>query len=208
MKQGKFGLRLAFYAVLAFVLALLNQPLLCGALLAFVIVAERDRWAVRQVMQGFLLSLTTTFFLDTVYVLVSAVPLPYGFIYDFITGAQHVLSILIYIASLVLCIIAMPRVLHDREADLPLFSNLAYWACGEQKPRPVKQQPFPPQSYQPPMYQQPMQPQQGQPQQGQPAPFQPMPGMNYQPQQAPQPMAPAPQHPVGEQPPQDVPPPQ
>ena len=44
---------------------------------------------------------------------------------------------LVYLAAIVLSIVAIVRVLKDQEADLPGFSALAYRAFGKQKPRPV-----------------------------------------------------------------------
>ena len=43
--------------VLAFVLAILGQTLLCGMLLGFVIVIQKDEWLTKQVMQAFFLAL-------------------------------------------------------------------------------------------------------------------------------------------------------
>ena len=57
MRKGKFNIVLPFYAIVGFVLAMLGQVLLCGLLLGFVLVAERDEWASRQCMQAFFLSL-------------------------------------------------------------------------------------------------------------------------------------------------------
>lgn len=190
MKKGKFGLCLSFYAVLAFVLALLKQPLLCGLLLGFVIVAEDDRWAVRQVLQAFMLSLVSTFVLDTVYTLAGIlVPYSIGFFYDFAYGVLHVVSCLVYAGVLVLSIMAILRVCRDQEANVPLLSNLSYHVFGDQKPpKPVKQPVWPQQPMQQPYppQQAPQQPVQGQmPMQGYPMPSQPM--------QQPQGAAPVPQ---------------
>ena len=199
MKQGKFGLCLAFYAVLAFVLALLKQPLLCGLLLGFVLLAEGDKWTVRQVLQGFILSLASTFFLETAYTLVSfIVPHSIGFFYDFIYGVFRIVSVLAYAGLLVLCVIAILRVCRDQDANIPLLSGLAYRILGEQKPRPVKQQPVFPQApygqpvQYPPQHQPPVQNgfpvQQGQ--QGMP-PMQQMQGYPMPPQQGMQAAPPA-----------------
>ena len=57
MQKGKFGIQLSFYAVLGLVLAFLGQTLLCGLLLGFVILAEKDPWTSRQTMQAFFVSL-------------------------------------------------------------------------------------------------------------------------------------------------------
>jgi len=192
LKKGKFGLRLAFYAVLAFVLALLKQPLLCGLLLGFVIFAEDDGWAVRQVLQGFMLSLVSTFAVDTVFSLASlVVPTSFGFFYDFVFGVLRVISCLVYAGVLVLSIMAILRVCRDQDANLPLLSNLSYHAFGEQKPpKPVNHPVWP--------QQQPMQPyppqQPGQPMQGYPAPPQQM--QQPQPVQVPQPTVQAVQQPA------------
>ena len=43
--------------MLAFVLAILGQTLLCGMLLGFVIVIQKDEWLTKQVMQAFFLAL-------------------------------------------------------------------------------------------------------------------------------------------------------
>ena len=57
MQKGKLGICLPFYAIVGLILALLGQTLLCGLLMGFVIVAEKDEWTSRQTMQAFFLSL-------------------------------------------------------------------------------------------------------------------------------------------------------
>ena len=44
MRKDRFNICISFYAVLAFVLAILGQTLLCGMLLGFVIVIQKDEW--------------------------------------------------------------------------------------------------------------------------------------------------------------------
>ena len=51
MRKDRFNICISFYAVLAFVLAILGQTLLCGMLLGFVIVIQKDEWLTKQVMQ-------------------------------------------------------------------------------------------------------------------------------------------------------------
>lgn len=204
MKQGKFGICLSFYAILSFVLAVLNQPVLCGILLGFVILAEGDRWAIRQVVQGFLLSLVVSFFTGISYAVGSWASIPFRVVfgwynnYDFVNTVQGVFSFIVYAVAIVFSIMAILRLCHDQEANLPLLSPLSYRIFGEQKPRPVKQQPvFPQGNYpQPPvqypqqMQGQPMPPMQGQP----PVPPQSMPPFQVpQVPQPPQGAAPAPQ---------------
>ena len=57
MRKDRFNICISFYAVLAFVLAILGQSLLCGMLLGFVIVIQKDEWLTKQVMQAFFLAL-------------------------------------------------------------------------------------------------------------------------------------------------------
>ena len=57
MRKDRFNICISFYAVLAFVLAILGQTLLCGMLLGFVIVIQKDEWLTKQVMQAFFLLL-------------------------------------------------------------------------------------------------------------------------------------------------------
>ena len=58
MQKGKFGICLWFYAVLGFIFAIINQTLPCLLLLGFVIAAEQNEWATKQVMQALFLCLT------------------------------------------------------------------------------------------------------------------------------------------------------
>lgn len=210
LKRGKFGLCLAFYAILAFVLALLKQPVLCGLLLAFVLVTEEEPWVPRQVLQGFMLSLAAYFFMDLLFTFTAVIPIRFGFLLEFFTGAQRMVSLLGYAASAVFCLLGIVRTAKGQEADLPLFSSLAYRAFGQQKPQPVKQQQVFPQA----PYGQPVQ---------YPAPAQPMPpappvqgGQQAQPPAPPypampsyaDPTAPLPQAPVQPEQPQAQPAPQ
>ena len=59
MRKDRFNICISFYAVLAFVLAILGQTLLCGMLLGFVIVIQKDEWLTKQVMQAFFLGLSS-----------------------------------------------------------------------------------------------------------------------------------------------------
>jgi len=68
----------------------------------------------------------------------------------------------VYLLAIVISVLAITRVMKDREAGLPLLSDLAYWAFGLRKPRPA------PGPYTPPPFQQPGP--------GQPVPPPPQPG--------------------------------
>ena len=132
MQKGKFGVCLWFYAVLAFVLAFLGQTLLCGLLLGFVILAEKNEWLSKQVMQAFFLTLASLVgsVLDILNVFRSIpfVGTAVSVVFNGITG-------LVSLIILVFCIIAITKVVKEQDAGLPLVSKLANRAFGllEQK---------------------------------------------------------------------------
>lgn len=167
MNIGKNGIKLSTYAITAFVLALLGQTLLCALLLAFVLISEKDEWAVRQCMQAFFLT-----FASVLIALATALLMMLGAFLTAVTGgfgaillvlfmlAPGVLSVLV----LVFTIMGLVRVVKGGEANIPILSKLAYRAYGKMPPAPM------PAPY------------------GQPYYGQPMPGAPY----PPQPMAPGP----------------
>lgn len=171
MKKGAFGIVLCFYPILAFAAAILRLPLLCALLLLTVIFVEKDEWAGRQTLQAFMLSVLVYFFANTVPWAASLISLP--LIFTILTTVATVLSVIVYLATIVLSILGIVRVMKDQEADLPLLSDLAYRLYGQRKPKPVPGQ-YPPPYHAgqpgqvPPQYQQP--PQYGAPQQPYPGP--------------------------------------
>lgn len=190
MEKGKLGIKLTTYAVIAFVLAIFGQMLLCGLLLGFVLLVEKDEWTSRQCMQAFFLT-----FLNGIVGGISTVgslgnSLFGGFTYysDFYYGGAWntvfgVLAGIVAIVVFVFEIIGLVHVVKGQEANIPVFSGWAMKAFGrvQQKAAP------PPQQYY----------NQGYPQQGQPVPPPPAgQGAWQQPQQAAwpaqQPVAPPP----------------
>lgn len=133
MQKGKFGVCLWFYAVLAFVLAFLGQTLLCGLLLGFVILAEKNEWLSKQVMQAFFLTLASSLVGSVLDILNVFRSIPFvgtavSVVFNGITG-------LVSLIILVFCIIAITKVVKEQDAGLPLVSKLANRAFGllEQK---------------------------------------------------------------------------
>lgn len=157
MQKGKFGVCLWFYAVLAFVLAFLGQTLLCGLLLGFVILAEKNEWLSKQVMQAFFLTLASSLVGSVLDILNVFRSIPFvgtavSVVFNGITG-------LVSLIILVFCIIAITKVVKEQDAGLPLVSKLANRAFGllEQKvytqaappspcSRPPRRSPFIPSS--------------------------------------------------------------
>ena len=128
MRKGKFNIVLPFYAIVGFVLAMLGQVLLCGLLLGFVLVAERDEWASRQCMQAFFLSLVMSIanLVQNILSIFTSIPVAgwlFSGVISFIVGA-------ISIVVLIFAIIGLVRVCKGEDARLPWLSALAGKAYG------------------------------------------------------------------------------
>lgn len=156
MQKGNYGICLSFYAVLGLVLAFLGQTTLCALLLGFVILAEKDEWASRQVMQSFFLVLFTSTIsrvlnLINIFGSIPVVGALFGTIFN-------VIESLISIAVLVFIIIALTRVVKGNDAGIPVLSKLAGRAFGlverrvytQAPPRAPQQPPVMPQQPQTP----------------------------------------------------------
>ena len=118
MRKDRFNICISFYAVLAFVLAILGQTLLCGMLLGFVVVIQKDEWLTKQVMQAFFLAL--------VFSGLYAIPI-LGIAFSGIVGLiSGILSFLLLIIGL----IAIGKVSKDSDARIPIASKLANKAFG------------------------------------------------------------------------------
>lgn len=148
MKKGKFGLSLAAIAIIAFGFTILRQPtavlLVCG----FALLAEKDEWLNRQVLQALLLTL--------VYYLVDLVA---GWIFgvlsrffdwvklyrvvETISKVDLFIGSVLYLGLIGLSIFAIVRLLSDKEAGLPLISKLAagdFKTVAKAKTRPTTAQ--------------------------------------------------------------------
>lgn len=158
MRKGKFGILLSYYAVLAFVLVILNQTLLCGLLFLVALLFEKDEWLGRQTLQAFGLSLVVSLFSGITGVFSS-------WLFNF-SAVFSVISTLVWIAAIILSIVAIINCLKERDAGIPVLSDIAYKAYGVQKPSykpPVQQHPYYQQqqqqlNYQRPPYEAPQQP--------------------------------------------------
>lgn len=187
MRKGKLGLVLCLYPILAFACVIVSQPLLCALIFAFVLLAERDEWTGRQTLQALILSAVTALVRELLVYGASLFP-PYSGFFQMVSVALGALSALVYLAAIILSILAILRVMKDQEAGLPLLSGLAYKAYGKRKPQPMPGQYPPPYGAQPPY---------APPYQQQP-PYPPQPGP-YQPPRPPVPPQNGPQQPGGPQ---------
>ncbi len=128
MTKGKYGIYLSFYAVLGLVLAFLGQTLLSALLFGFVLVAEKDQWAVRQTMQAFFVSLFVSIVNEVLSIINIFADIPIlGAVISGIFGfIQGIISLIV----LVFIIIALTRVVKGKDAGIPLLSKLANKAYG------------------------------------------------------------------------------
>lgn len=144
MEKGKYGIRLSFYAVVAFLLVILGGGILSLMLLAGVVIfVEKSEWASRQVIEAICLNVASG--------LVFAFLNLFDFFYriPFIGTAWSIfMSAIIGIVDVVFfvfAIIAIVKVAKGKEANIPLASKFANWAYGKiaAKPQPVyTQQPM------------------------------------------------------------------
>lgn len=128
MRKDQFGIALTFYAVMAFVLALLGQVLLLGLLLGFVILVEKDEWLIRQVMQAFFVSLVSGVWsaIVGVFGVITSIPV----LGTVVSAGLSFIGGIISLVILVFIIIGLVNVMKGGEAKLPIFNGLAYKAFG------------------------------------------------------------------------------
>lgn len=169
MEKGKYGIRLAFYGVVAFILAIFGWTTALILLTGVVIIGEKNEWASRQAIQAIFLAMisgiVSSFF--GIFSFFYSIPF-FGSVWGTIVS---IIESIIDIAILVFAIIAIVRNAKGQEANVPLASKFAHWAYGNVIAKPV---------YQQPVYQQPAQPA---------APVQP--AAPAQPEASAQPVAPA-----------------
>lgn len=158
MEKGKFGVRLSFYAVLAFVLVIFGYDTLLFLLLGVVLIGEKNEWACRQVIEAVCLSFVLNILSAVFGIFDFAYRIPFvgtawGTIVDVFTSLAEV-------AIWVFAVIAIVKTAKGKEAGVPLADKFANWVYGKVvvKPQPVYQQPVYQQPVQgQPVYQQPVQ---------------------------------------------------
>lgn len=139
MEKGKFGIRLSFYAVVAFLFVILGYSTPLFLLAGVVIVGEQNEWASRQVIQAVCLQvvsgIVSAFF--GLFHFMYSIPI-LGTIWGTTVG---VIESLVSLALLIFAIIAIAKTAKGKEAGVPLADKFANWAYGKVKVQPVYQQP-------------------------------------------------------------------
>jgi len=140
MRKGKFGILLSYYAVLAFILVILNQTLLCGLLFLVALLFEKDEWLGRQTLQALGLSLVVSLFSGVTTIFSSF----FGSWFFNFSTVFSAISTLVWVAAIILSIVAIINCLKEKDAGIPILSDIAYRAYGAQKPsyKPPVQHPY------------------------------------------------------------------
>ena len=127
MEKSKLGIRLWVYAALAFVLAALGQTLLCGLLCGLAVVAEKNRWLNRQMIQAFALILASAA-ISTVLGLLNPInSIPFvGLVFSKIVSTVNSLIDLLVI---VLAVVGILSVARGKDAGIPVLSGMAEKLC-------------------------------------------------------------------------------
>ncbi|HIT90845.1 MAG TPA: hypothetical protein IAC41_10575 [Candidatus Merdenecus merdavium] len=139
MRKGKYGITFSFYAVLAFIFALFGLTTVGFGLLIFLIVAEKDEWAVRQSIQALGINLIGTFFSTSgmgAFRLVNFPIINRDTTWDGLLGSGYyfiegVIGLILFICI----IIAISKVMKEQDAGLPLLSRFSDWAYGVMRPK-------------------------------------------------------------------------
>lgn len=128
MNNGKYGIKLEFYAALAFIFAIFGQVTLCALLLGFVIVLEREEWVVRQVIQAFCLCLFASLFsvVNAVFSIFTWIPFLGNIFSWVISGVAGIFTL----GIIVFAIIALANVMKGKDANVPLAVKFSNWAYG------------------------------------------------------------------------------
>lgn len=128
--KGKYGLPLTAIATLAFGFCALRQPLAVLLIAGFALLAEGDEWLNRQAVQAVLLSVAYAIAALVGGWVFGGLARLFGGIsfyraQDAMISVGAVLDTLLYIGLIVLCLLAIMRVLRGQDAALPLLTKMA-----------------------------------------------------------------------------------
>ena len=143
MKKGKYGVALGIVAAAALVFGILKMPTLVVLILAYALLAEKDDWLTRQSLYAFVLTVSY-YVIDLIisggFGALSGVFgwLDFYRLQQFTSGAQVVLQTALYILLIAASILALVRVLNNKDAGIPLVSKLVDLATGAAPtPKPI-----------------------------------------------------------------------
>lgn len=136
MEKGKYGVRLCFYTVSAFVLAYLGYSTALFLLAGMVLIGEKNEWAFRQVIQAICLCVIRNMVSSILGVFDFIYKIPFiGSVWGVIDGLiEAAVSILV----LVFCIVGILKNIKGNDADIIGARKFADWAYGAAKSAAVK----------------------------------------------------------------------
>ena len=129
MKKGNYGISLTAIAIIAFVFVLLRQPQSVLLVAGFALLAERDPWLNRQVIQALLLTMAYYGGLLVLEVVFGGLSDFLGWVDAYRAQANlvrvvSVLQDLLFIGLLVLVIMALLKVMKGQDANVPFLGSL------------------------------------------------------------------------------------
>lgn len=128
MRKDNYGICFTFYAVLAFVLAMLGYTTLVALLLGFVIVVHKDQWLTMQVMQAFFLSLISGLVSVIIDIIRPIYTIPIiGSIFSILFG---IVTSVVFILVIIMAIMGIANVAKEQDANIPIIKVFADKAFG------------------------------------------------------------------------------
>lgn len=124
MTKSVLGLNLSAVAVLAFILSFFAGIEVLVLLLAYALLIEKDRWLNKQVFQAVYLKLAYLIVITLV-----------GWVFDFLQwifrnaaalySLENFIHFLVSVALILIILLAISRVIHSQDADLPFVGHFA-----------------------------------------------------------------------------------
>lgn len=156
MEKGKYGITLNVIAIIAFALGLFGFLEALILVVGFSLIGEKNQWLTKQVLQALFLriaySLGTTI-VNWLFIIINTLLKPVRNL-GVISGTASVQAFLngiLYIALLVFTILAVLKLLKQKDAEVPFISKLADCAMGVVHIKPEKEpKPEPAYTYSPP----------------------------------------------------------
>lgn len=128
MEKGQIGIRLSFYAVAAFLFAMVGSSTLTLLVAGAAIIIEKNVWLTRQVIQAVMLGFFPSFISLFVGWLMFLGRIP-G-VYTAMSWIDAIVTLGTSITVFVFGILAIGRLKNGGEAKVPVAAGIANWACG------------------------------------------------------------------------------
>lgn len=141
MEKGKYGLSYQAYIVMALILALIGQTLLCFVVFGVVLLGEKHEKTARQLLEIALFSILV----PMVAIVLHLLSILTMFVLPFLSFLPIGLVGMAGIAALVVEVLALIKAIQGEEISLPLVSKFVGWAFGplvkqtEDQPAPVSE---------------------------------------------------------------------